>query len=210
MISPGTASTSRPSSSAKSAVMSAPLRSLASTTTVARHRPAMMRFRAGKRQGAGSTPSSYSDTTRPSLADPPRELGMRRGIVAVDPASEDGHRDPTRLERSAVRLAVHTTRHPARHDQARGRELPPQRASDGAAVGGARTRTHDRNGRLREQREIAASAREELPRWVVDRREERREVLAPTSDSTHGVTRHLTPEAPQASGRRAPQRHVRT
>ena len=65
VISPGTASTSRPSSSAKSAVISAPLRSRASTTTVARQRPAMILLRAGNRHGAGSTPGSYSETTRP-------------------------------------------------------------------------------------------------------------------------------------------------
>ena len=47
VISPGTASTSRPSSSAKSAVMRAPERSRASTTTVARASPAMIRFLAG-------------------------------------------------------------------------------------------------------------------------------------------------------------------
>ena len=65
VISPGTASTSRPSSSAKSAVISAPLRSRASTTTVAAARPATIRLRAGKRHGAGSTPGGYSDTITP-------------------------------------------------------------------------------------------------------------------------------------------------
>ena len=50
VISPGTAKTSRPSSSAKSAVMSAPLRPRASTTIVASESPAMIRFRAGKRR----------------------------------------------------------------------------------------------------------------------------------------------------------------
>ena len=68
VISPGTTITSRPSSRAKSAVISAPERSRASTTTVAVQRPAMIRFLAGKRQGAGSTPSSYSDTIRPPAA----------------------------------------------------------------------------------------------------------------------------------------------
>ena len=62
VISPGTANTSLPSSSAKSAVINAPLRSRASTTTVAAQRPAMIRLRAGNRQGAGSTPASYSET----------------------------------------------------------------------------------------------------------------------------------------------------
>src|SRR3954454_17276538 len=37
------------------------LRSRASTTTVATQRPAMMRLRAGNRNGAGATPGSYSD-----------------------------------------------------------------------------------------------------------------------------------------------------
>ena len=68
VISPGTASTSRPSSSAKSAVINAPERSRASTTTVARARPAMTLFRAGNLHGAGSTPSSYSETTSPPAA----------------------------------------------------------------------------------------------------------------------------------------------
>ena len=65
VISPGTTITSRPSSSAKSAVISAPERSRASTTTVAAQRPAMIRFRAGNRQGAGSIPGSYSETISP-------------------------------------------------------------------------------------------------------------------------------------------------
>ena len=68
VISPGTANTSRPSSSARSAVMRAPLRSRASTTTVAAHSPATMRLRAGKRHGAGSTPGAYSETIRPASA----------------------------------------------------------------------------------------------------------------------------------------------
>jgi hypothetical protein len=62
VISPGTAKTSRPSSSAKSAVIRAPLFARASTTIVAAHRPATIRLRAGKRNGAGSTPGSYSET----------------------------------------------------------------------------------------------------------------------------------------------------
>ena len=65
VISPGTANTSRPSSSAMSAVISAPLRSRASTITVAAVSPAMIRLRAGNLQGAGSTPDWYSETTRP-------------------------------------------------------------------------------------------------------------------------------------------------
>ena len=54
----------------------------------------MIRLRAGKRHGAGSTPGSYSETTRPALADPTRELGVRRRVVAVDSAPEDGDGRP--------------------------------------------------------------------------------------------------------------------
>ena len=78
-ISPGTANTSRPSSSAKSAVISAPLRSRASTTTVADVRPAMMRFRAGNRHGAGSTPGGYSETIRPRSAMAAASAAWARG-----------------------------------------------------------------------------------------------------------------------------------
>ena len=46
-------------------MISAPLRSRASTTTVAWESPATIRLRAGKRHGAGSTPGAYSDTTSP-------------------------------------------------------------------------------------------------------------------------------------------------
>ena len=39
----------------------------------------MIRFRAGKRHGAGSTPGAYSETTSPVARDPARELGVRAG-----------------------------------------------------------------------------------------------------------------------------------
>ena len=132
--------------------MSAPLRSRASTTTVAAHSPAMMRLRAGKRHGAGSTPGSYSETTSPSLADPPRELGVRGRIVAVDPAAEHGDGRASGLERAAVRLAVDPAREAADDDEAGGRELAAEAARDLRAVRRARARADDRDGRPREQR----------------------------------------------------------
>ncbi len=52
----GTASTSRPCSSAQRAVMSDPLFSPASMTTTARDRPLMMRLRSGKKCGSGGVP----------------------------------------------------------------------------------------------------------------------------------------------------------
>ena len=85
VISPGTASTSRPSSSARSAVISAPLRSRASTTTVTCASPATILFRAGKRHGAGSTPGGYSETIQTAARDLGCERRVRARVVAVDP-----------------------------------------------------------------------------------------------------------------------------
>ena len=65
---PGTAITSRPSSSAARAVERAPLRAPASTTTVARAQPAMTRLRRGKFPFQGEVPRGNSLTTAPSPA----------------------------------------------------------------------------------------------------------------------------------------------
>ncbi len=143
----------------------------------------MIRFLAGKRHGAGSIPGSYSETTSPSLTDPPRELGVRGRVVAVDPASEDGNGASSALERAAVRLAVDPTRHPADDDQAGGRELAGQRARDRPPVRGARSRTHDGNGRLSEQRDVRGTSRVEPRRRIVDRREETRELRIATPNA---------------------------
>ena len=65
---PGTAHTTRPIASAQDAVLAAPLRKPASTTTVARLSTATNRLRVRKRCRAGRTPGGYSVTSRP-LAD---------------------------------------------------------------------------------------------------------------------------------------------
>ena len=62
---PGTAATQRPRSRAKSLVIRLPLGSAASTTTVMRARPAMIRLRAGKLQRSGWVPGGSSDSTSP-------------------------------------------------------------------------------------------------------------------------------------------------
>jgi len=56
-IDPGTASTSRPCSRANSTVIRAPLRAPASTTSVPRLSPLMMRLRGGKLVAVGAVPS---------------------------------------------------------------------------------------------------------------------------------------------------------
>ena len=62
---PGTAATVRPSSAAKSAVVSEPERSAASTITVTRESAAMIRLRATKHQRSGPKPGGSSETTQP-------------------------------------------------------------------------------------------------------------------------------------------------
>ena len=62
---PGTAPTGRPSCCAKSAVVSEPERSVASTTTVSAARPAISRLRATKHQRYAVKPGGSSETTQP-------------------------------------------------------------------------------------------------------------------------------------------------
>ncbi len=62
---PGTMNRSRPCSSAQAAVVSAPLRAPASTTTVASARPLMIRFRRGNVPRDGTVSGANSLTTAP-------------------------------------------------------------------------------------------------------------------------------------------------
>ena len=99
VISPGTAKTSRPSSSAKSAVMSAPERSRPRRP----RSPAQVRRRCGsgpESATAPARPGGYSETTSAAVGDPARELRVRTRIVAVDPAAEHRDRQAAGGERS--------------------------------------------------------------------------------------------------------------
>ena len=62
---PGTANNSLPCSAANWAVISAPLRSPASTTMMPRLSPLMMRLRGGKLLASGRVPSAYSLISAP-------------------------------------------------------------------------------------------------------------------------------------------------
>ena len=64
-IFPGTANTSRPCSRASLAVISAPLRSGASTTSTPQLRPLMIRFRLGKVHFAAGWPGANSLRMQP-------------------------------------------------------------------------------------------------------------------------------------------------
>ena len=67
-MAPGTTHTSRPASSASSAVENVPEGSPASTMSVARESPAMSRLRARKAWGWGGKSHSCSETTAPPAA----------------------------------------------------------------------------------------------------------------------------------------------
>ncbi len=76
---PGTRNRPRPCSSAHAAVVSAPLRAPASTTTVASARPLMMRFRRGKVPRLGAVSGANSLTTAP----PPATIARARPRFAA-------------------------------------------------------------------------------------------------------------------------------
>ena len=90
----------------------------------------MILLRAGKRQGAGSTPASYSETRSPLLAT--IRLAPARG---APPGSRGRFRSraratvtPAGVERASVGLAVDPTREPADDDE------PGARASSRPSV----------------------------------------------------------------------------
>ena len=88
----------------------------------------------------------------PALADSSRELGVRRRIVAVDPAAEHRNGEAAGLERAAMRLAVDAAGEAADDDEPRRGELAAEAARDVGAVRRARASADDRDGRPREQR----------------------------------------------------------
>ena len=157
-------------------MISAPLRSRASTTTVTADSPAMMRLRAGNRHGAGSTRGAYSETARPDSRIRARQLGMGRRVVTVDAAAEHRDRRASGLESAPMRLPVHAAREAADDDEPSCRELPTEQPRDLGAVRRARSGAHDGDGRPQQRLGSGGAAHEETWRRIVDRSEQRREV----------------------------------
>ena len=115
----------------------------------------MILLRAGKRHGAGSTPGSYSETSEAAGRDDrPRELGVRRRVVAVDAAAEHRDRPSVDGQRPAMRLAVDPAREAADDDRIGLRDAARERARDGASVARAGSRADDGDGGGGEQRRI--------------------------------------------------------
>ena len=192
-------------------MISAPLASRASTTIVAAASPAMMRFRAGNRHGPGGgggaaalvgsrggppprrapPPRRVLRDDEAALADPARELTMRRRVVAVDAAPEHAHGHAARRQGAAVRLAVDSAREAADNDEARGGELAREGAGHLGAVRRAGTRADDRDGRPGKEADVAGAAQEESRRRIVDRAEKRREARIRAGEPTQAAAFEL-------------------
>ena len=165
VIRPGTAKTSRPRSPANPAVIRAPLRSAASTTTTPRASPASVRLRAGKWPGSAGTPAANCDTTAPCASIVRASATILRRIDDVEAAAEHRDRAPARGERAAMRRGVDAAGQAA-HDRhaapgkiggqaLRGRH--DRRASDGAT---RRWQSRARRRRPARRARTAAAARE--------------------------------------------------
>ena len=95
---PGTANTARPCSIAQSAVMRAPLRAPASTTTVASASPAMILLRRGKPAGSGRASGGSSAITAPPV----------RTISRASVSCTAGYRCAWPLPRTATVIPLHS------------------------------------------------------------------------------------------------------
>ena len=99
-------------------------------------------------------------------------------VVAVDAAAEHGDRVAVCLECAAVRLPVHPTREPAHDDDACLRELAAEHPRNLCAVRRAGSRAHDRDGRARKQLGISDPAHVQPSRRIVNRPQERRQLIS--------------------------------
>ena len=173
---PGTASTSRPCSSAQRAVISEPLFSPASMTTTARDRPLMMRLRSGKNCGSGGVPGTSSLTTRAVL--------LRCRAPAARARADTRRRRPNRAratrrrrrrQRAAMRRRVDAARQAA--DDRRGR-APRDRAASRSATASAVRRTPRASRQSRPPGALSAATAPAHPqhrRRIGDRRQRRRD-----------------------------------
>ena len=145
-----------------------------------------MRFLAGKRHGAGSTPGGYSETIEAALGDAARQLRVGSRIVAVDAAPEDGDGEPARCERAPMGLAVDAAREAADHDDSERGEVTRQLARDLGAV--RRAAAGADHGDRRESEDLRRTTAEMEPgRWIVELRQER---WIPWAASRDGRMRH--------------------
>ena len=136
---PGTRKHSRPCSSAHDAVISAPLRAGASTTTVASASPLMIRLRRGNVPRLGATSGAELGHDRAAGRDDRRrQPAWARGWRIAVAGSDDGHGRAAGADRRRVRGAVDADRQPRDDARADGHEVGGDPCRDAPArVGGA-------------------------------------------------------------------------
>ena len=185
------------SSSAKSAVINAPLRSRASTTTVACASPAMIRLRA---ESATVRAPRQARTRRRQggVGDPPCELGVGRRVVAIDAAAQHGDRRAAGVERAAMRLAVDSARETADHHEPGGSELAAEHPGDLRAVRRAGARADDRDRGPCEHVRVAGAPRRNSPlgaSWIAvgERREAHVDRASQRGPRRSSAARYLAP-----------------
>ena len=150
-IAPGTRKQSRPCSSAQDAVMSAPLRAGASTTTVASASPLMIRFRRGNVPcGRRHVRRELGDDRTAAGDDRLGQAAVRPRVQAAVAAADDRDGRAAGVEGRRVGGAVDADRQPG-HDRSR---RPP---SSAPAIRDARARpAFGRSARARRPRSRAA------------------------------------------------------
>ena len=155
-----------------------------------------LRFRAGNRQGAGSTPGAYSETIEARAAIARRQLGVGGGIVPVDAAAEHGDGEAPGVERAPVRMAVDPACQAADHHEPGGGELAAEHPRDLGAVRRARAGADDRDRGAVEDVELALP-RTNRPAGVSK--------IAPRAGGKHGDERgsQRRPRCSSRPGRRA-------
>ena len=138
---PGTASTSRPCSAARRAVISEPERSSASTTTTASDRPEMIRLRRGKSRACAPGARRALGDHAAALDDARVEVGVLGRIDVVDPAAQHRHRAGGK--RALVRRGVDAARQAGDDHIAGLAELAGQAAGEPLAGGRGDPRADD-------------------------------------------------------------------
>ena len=207
---PGTAPSVRPRSCAKSAVISVPEDSPASTTTVIRPSAAISRLRAGKLQRYGRWPGRQLGDDQPALGDLAVQVAVRARVDDVGASREHRDRRAADAERATVGGPVDAKRQAAdrrdprrRRGHARGRR---RRRSRRASRRACRRSSTAGSGRAGEQLDLTAA--EEDRRLVVEGFERGRIALVVHADRAHAGMAKVRAGAARLEadrGRRAPR-----
>ena len=182
---PGTANTSRPSSMASRAVISAPDRAAASTTTTARARPERILIAFGKVMASRRRAGWILGDERPLFGEFFGQLSMFGGIDAVGAGAPHRPTRPPGGEGPAVRRLIDATRHARYHHDAGFPKLFTKQARDLEAIGGRFARTDNSDRR----QIVEATTYEEAQGWVGGGREQSRPLVVAGDQPTPSCRR---------------------